>query len=175
MADERPEEPVVVLRLGREAANQTVLVPGVDLLVHKAEAHDEAVVTLPLHRAGRVQHLLCRISHDVHVVVLILEELVLHRPRHIDLLRQFVLLQVPDYNRYEIFLLTSDSVVGRAGNEQIAIVAVDRVQLKNSVSMPLDLVLVALNLLELFPFHLASDLIVHLISHLTAVEGFWGL
>lgn len=86
MADQRPKEPVIFFCLRRKATDESVFVTGVDLLVHEAEAHNKSVVTLSLHRAGRVEHLLRWISYDLHLVILVLEELVVERSGYVDLL-----------------------------------------------------------------------------------------
>ena len=86
VSNQRADEPVVVLSLRRKAADEPVLVTGVDLLVHEAEADDESIVALPLHRAWSVQDLLSWVRHDLHLLVLILEQLMVERPGHIDLL-----------------------------------------------------------------------------------------
>ena len=80
----------------REGADQAVLVARVNFVIHETEAGDETVVALTLHGARRLEHLLRSVVDNLHLMILVLEELMVLRALHINPLRQLLLLQVPN-------------------------------------------------------------------------------
>lgn len=67
VAYQRSDEPLFIVGSHGERADEAVFISGVDLLVHEAEAANESVVPLPLHRARRIQDLLSWIVDDLHL------------------------------------------------------------------------------------------------------------
>ena len=75
--------------------NEAILIAGVDLIQLKAKAADEALILLSLLGSRCVQHMLRCVVHNLILVILVLEQFLLHRSDHINFLRELLLVQIP--------------------------------------------------------------------------------
>jgi hypothetical protein len=77
-------------------AYQSIFVPSINLGLAETETANEPVVFLSLQRTRSVENVLRRVVNDLNVVVPVLKQIALLRPRDIDFLGQFLLFQVPN-------------------------------------------------------------------------------
>ena len=78
------------------AGHETILIPCVDLAFAEAETAHETVIVLSCESVRRIQHMLGCIVNHLNIVVPVLKQVLLGRSGYVNLLRQFLLLEVPN-------------------------------------------------------------------------------
>ena len=97
MADERSNKVVFFsLRLDVPAADESILIPSVDLLIAEAVGAHPLVVRVPLQSSCRIQHMLLAVIRYFCLVIHEPEQGLFRRPLHDNLLLLLLVFEVED-------------------------------------------------------------------------------